>query len=447
MSAAVYCSRVIPVVRALILRFPFAISALDRVGLSLFNFFLNLCLVRVLSATDFGLVSLWMTITLLALDVQQALVKSPLSVHLPGVTDVIAARRLGAALASVNLATIVGAAALFGIANALAEVEGTHGGWLLGIALPVFVATGMSREYYRGLAFGRSDMALLLWIDAPYLIVTSACLVPMMLWPESFAGLATCFIAMSVGSIVSRTLLRLRRGTQHPGLFRPGWFASYRAILGDVWWALVGVCAGHVQSRSYLYVATSLAGLAATASLNVVGLLFRPLLLMSNSWGSSALPKLAMLLARGDIAGFDRTIGRALIFTATGTALWVCLLSLAWDAIAHLVLAGKYPDAHILLVPCAVAFAFWVVENIVSVGLIAAREFKFLAYVAVVCGVVSVAATALMIWCLGYVGAMWGNAIGYAVACAMETVQLRKVQRRLRDNVATPAAAASALPN
>src|SRR5260370_30623904 len=90
----------------LIARFPYAVSALDRMGLSLFSFVLSLCLLRLLSATEFGIVSLCMTLALFALDLQSALVNTPLNVHVPGASDEAAARLLEGAAASVNVAVI-----------------------------------------------------------------------------------------------------------------------------------------------------------------------------------------------------------------------------------------------------------------------------------------------------------------------------------------------------
>src|SRR5260370_15576183 len=90
----------------LIARFRYAVSALDRMGLSLFSFVLTLCLLRLLSATEFGIVTLWMTLALFALDLQSALVNTPLNVHVPGAPDEATARQLEGAAASVNVAVI-----------------------------------------------------------------------------------------------------------------------------------------------------------------------------------------------------------------------------------------------------------------------------------------------------------------------------------------------------
>jgi hypothetical protein len=79
---------------------------------------------------------------------------------------------------------------------------------------------------------------------------------------------------------------RPRRHGAERRLFRDGWVKTYRRISGEVAWSLVGVVANHVQSRSYVYIATSLAGMASLAAINAVGVLFRPVSVWSTPGAS-----------------------------------------------------------------------------------------------------------------------------------------------------------------
>src|SRR5689334_14047363 len=87
-------------------RYRYGVAALDQIALSVFGFALNLVLVRALSATDYGIVSLWMAMALLAVSVQNALVSAPLNIHVNAAPDPVSARRLTASLVVVNLLTI-----------------------------------------------------------------------------------------------------------------------------------------------------------------------------------------------------------------------------------------------------------------------------------------------------------------------------------------------------
>lgn len=412
-------------------RYRYAAAALDQMALSVFGFALNLVLLRTLSATDYGIVSLWMTMSLFAVSVQSALVLGPLNIYPPAAAEPAESRRLTGALASVNLIAVLAAAGLAGLVNLVAQGEWAAHDALTAIAVPLFVAAGMYREYHRSTAFSRRDMALLLRVDGPYLAVTAICLGAMVLWPRRFADLATAFLAMTVGCLVSQVCVRRRgRDRAEPGLFGKGWLASYRRIGGEVAWSLVGVVANHAENRSYVYIATSLAGIASLAAINAVGILFRPVSVLVNAWGQSALPQLAAALANGRGDEFARMLGRALAATAIASLALGIALWFAWPAIARTLLAGKYPDGIFLLWPWAAASAASVLRYIGSTGLMAAREFRFLAAAQTACGAIAAAATAAFILWQGYTAAMWGIALGNAACFGWGMLRLRRVCRQ-----------------
>jgi O-antigen/teichoic acid export membrane protein len=415
---------------AIFARYRYAVAAFDQVSLSIFAFALNLCLLRVLSTTDYGIVSLWTTMSLLVVSAQGALVIGPLNIHLPGAEDPAAARRLESALASVNLVTVLATAGIVGIVNFAANAEWAAPDRLTEIAVPLFVAAGMYRAYHRSIAFSRNDMAMLLWVDGPYVAVTSACLAAIILWPQRFADLAAAFLAMTIGCLVSQFCVQVRGEGGKRRLFQGGWIATYRRISGDVAWSLGGVVANHIQSRSYVYIATSLAGMASLAAINAIGVLFRPVSVLVNAWGLSALPQLSAALANGRIAEFDRLLTRALAATAAASIAIGVVLWLAWPPIEHYLLADKYSDGALLLLPWAAASGASLLRFVGSTALMAAREFKFLATAQTVCGVLAAAATAGLILWQGYTGAMWGVAIGNGACFAWELLRLGRVRRR-----------------
>jgi O-antigen/teichoic acid export membrane protein len=199
---------------------------------------------------------------------------------------------------------------------------------------------------------------------------------------------------------------------------------------------LVGVVANHAENRSYVYIATSLAGMTSLATINAVGLLFRPVSVLVAAWGQSSLPHLAAALTDGRRDEFDRVLGRALMATALGSAAIGLVLWCAWAPIERYVFAGKYPDGLLLLWPWAAASAASVLRYVGSTGLMAAREFRFLAKAQTVCGVLAAAATAGFILWQGYAGAMWGIAIGNGVCFGWEMLRLQRV----RQSAGAPAA-------
>jgi O-antigen/teichoic acid export membrane protein len=414
---------------AVFARYRYAVAALDQMALSVFGFALNICLLRTLTAADYGIVSLWMTMALFAVSVQAALVNGPLNIYLPGAGEPEAARRLESALATMNLLAVLATAAIAGIVNFAADAEWAAHDTLTAVAIPLFVAAGMYREYYRSTAFSRHDMPMLLWVDGPYLAVTGTCLGAMVIWPHHFADLAAAFLAMTIGCLVSQVCVRLRGDGAEHRLFRDGWVATYRRISGEVAWSLVGVIANHAENRSYVYIATSLAGVASLAVINAIGLLFRPVSVLVSAWGQSALPHLSAALASGRTDEFDRVIGRALAATAIASVGVGVVLWLAWGPIDRYLFVGKYSDGILLLWPWAAASGASVLRYVGSTGLMAARDFRFLAKVQTLCGVLAAAATAGFILWQGYTAAMWGIAIGNGVCFVWEVVRLRGVHR------------------
>jgi O-antigen/teichoic acid export membrane protein len=407
----------------------YAVPALDQVSLSLFNLGLNLVLVRLLTATDFGVVSLWMAVSLLAVGVQNALVNGPLLIYLPAAPDAAAARRLEAAIAGVNLLAIVATACAVAAVGLVADAEWAPPGVAAAIVIPLFVAAGMYREYYRTIAFSRHDMAMLLWTDLPYIGATALCLAAMIAWPDHLAGLAGALLAMSAGCAFSQSCLHMRRRFRFPPPFRRGALTAYRGIVREVAWSLVGVLANHVETRCYAYIATCLVGLAALAAINVVGLLFRPVTVLMGAWSRAALPKFARLLSRGEVVAFERMLMQALAVAAIGSVALYLALLLAWPPIERLLLAGKYPDAAVLLLPWAAASGVSLLRYVSGIALQAAREFKFLAYAQTVCGALSAAATVAVILWWGYEATMWGIAIGNAACLLWQLLRLRRVHR------------------
>jgi len=420
-------------------RFRYGISALDQIALSVFGFGLNLVLVRALTATDYGIVSLWMAIGLLAMSVQNALVGAPLNVHVQGAPDAASGRRLGEALAVVNLLAISLVTGAVVLVDSCSDAQWASRDFATAVAIPLYIAAGMYRAYYRNLAFSRRDMVMVLWIDGPYLVVTTLCLALMLLWPDRFAGLVAAFLAMSVGCVISQLFLtgRFRGPLLRP--FQRGWLAEYRPICRDTGWALVGAITTHLQGRSYLYVAVNLVGLAGMATINVVGILFRPVRLMVAAWGRTALPELAAHLAAGRIDAADRIVMRAFAITAVGSALWSGLLWLGWGLVERHFLVGHYPDAWQLVLPWAIAATLDGMGATLSTALQAAREFRYLAYAALVGAPLTIAATAGAVLWLGYTSTMYGVALGYLVILGMLMARYCLVRRRVAAGRGLPA--------
>jgi O-antigen/teichoic acid export membrane protein len=412
-------------------RYRYAVAAGDQVGLSLFNFALNFCLLRALSPGEFGTVTLWMAVSLLAITVQGALVNLPLSVQVAAAADSAAARRLEEALATVNLIVIVAVGVAVGGSSMLVEAEWAAETPLSAVAITLFVVTALYREYYRAIAFGRRDMILLLVVDGPYLLVTGGCIAAMLIWPQRLAGLTTAFFALSLGGAFSQLCIRWLLPARAARPFPPGWLKTYRSIAGDVMWLVLGGVATDLQSRGYVYVTTSLVGVAPLGAINAVGTLFRPARILMSAWGKSALPHLARLVADGRVAAFDRALATALGVAAAGSVAVYIALWVGWELIDRYLFVGKYPDAVLLLAPWALASGLNVIDYIIGVALQAAREFKYLAQTALLAAPTTAITTVGAVWSHGYTWTMFGVAIGTAAVVVLQGSRLHVIRRRM----------------
>jgi hypothetical protein len=83
-----------------------------------------------------------------------------------------------------------------------------------------------------------------------------------------------------------------------------------------------------------------------------------------------------------------------------------------------------------LLWPWAAASGASVLRYVGGIGLMAAREFRFLATAQTVCGALAAAATVGLILWDGSSGAMWGIALGNGACFVWEMARLRGVLRR-----------------
>ena len=414
-------------------RFRSAIVTGDQMAVSLFNFASNLALIRILTPAEMGEFSLWSAVALLAVGVQNAAVGMPLNVYVPAKRGSAEGERLERSVSAVNWLLSVAIILLIVGVNVSVEAEWVPHGLALSVAVPVFIAVNLAREYYRSIAFGRGDMLLLLLADGPFLVLTALCVLALLAGALPGQRLFGAFAAIGVGWAGSQLLLSFQRPRRRE-LFGAGWITPYRTIGKEIGWSLAGVFATNAVTRSYVYLATALAGFSALAAINAMGVLFRPVGVLMTAWGRLALPRMSVALAQGRASEFGRSLAIALAVAAAGSLVWTLVLWSGWSLIARYLLAGKYPDARAMLVPWAATSIVTVLEYIVGVALNAAREFRFLAWIQVYGGVVTIATTAALILSQGYLYTMYGTAIGGLVCLVAGLIRLRAVYRRLSAN-------------
>lgn len=412
---------------ALLLRFRYMASAADQIALSLFNFALQLGLIRALTMKEYGTVAFWIAVSGLAISIQNAVANTPLSVYLHSAPSAPAARLLESGIATVNVLAVAVLAMGAAMLNGMADGEWAIHTLAAGAAIPLYVAVSLQREFFRSRSFSRRDMVLLILLDAPFIAVSGAGVVVMLFWPERFSGLLPAFLVLSAGCAAGNLCARLSLRAPSPPLFAKGWRAAYAAILSEVSWSFLGVLAVYVQTRSYVYLVTGLAGLEILAVTNAVGMLYRPVTLFMSAWERSARPDLASLLSSGRKTAAVRALAKPAAFAVLASCAWFGALLFLWPLIDHYVFAGKFPAAHQQLLPWFVAQAILQLRFILGVALQAARQFRYLTYAYCVGGAATAAATAAILLQFDPSWVMLGTAVGEAVGLALLVAKLRVV--------------------
>ena len=358
------------------------LSIADQGIVSTFNFALNLYLVRVAAPDDFGLFAIVNAASLFAAMVQNAIVNTPLSVHLPAAHDPGEKGLLLRAFSAVNFAL---AACVLLIGAAILS-------WRLGAAaLPVagcacfYLCSQFVREFHRAQLAVEGRLAALLLSDAASAALSAAALAVLhrLDWPLLSAD-PQWRIAPSVFLVVGLAGAL----TAAPWIAASFKVPSYRRLPGEtaqvlkgqlheIRWSLLGVVTTEIQNRGYLYIAAAVFGPATVALLQAGRILYGPLNLLSAAWARVARPQFAALIARDDASGFRRALARAFRAFTAFNLLFLGALWLAWPLLSPLVFAGKYGD------DIAVIVALWGAANLVSqaraclgIGAQALRRFR-----------------------------------------------------------------------
>lgn len=369
-----------------------ALSVTDQAVVSAFNFALNLFLVRFASPVEFGVFAIVYAASLFTAMIQNAVINTPLSVHLPTIADDTGKARLRRVFSAANLAS----AALLLIASTAALAV-----WLgptpIALGACVYLVAQFVREYFRSLLAVEGRLAHLLAADAACVVLSVAALgtvhwqdqlhwpvVPAALWIIGVAGtLSIVPAAFSVGRI---------------GPLR-GLVAETRRVFTEQWkeirWSLVGVVTTEIQNRGYVYIAAAVIGPAAVAQLQAGRIFFGPLNLLTSAWARVARPQLAGLLARRDADGFDMTLRRAVQAFSLFNLIFLVVLWMTWPQLSALVFDGKYEDMGIVVAAWGAANVAFQCRSCLGIGVQAMRRFRELSMATIAGASVALVLTAL----------------------------------------------------
>ena len=382
------------------------LSVADQAIVSAFNFGLNLFLIRMAAPQEFGLFAIVTAASLFSTMVQNALVNTPLSVHLPIAPDDARRTRLLRVFTAANALLTLLVVTIGGLTLALWLGSGQS---MTALSACLYLASQFVREYYRALMAVEGRLASLFRTDLACIVLAVSALAALFVLDEAQRPiLPSVFLIVGLAgtiSIVPACIASARLGSLRALI------ADMRQVFRDQWheirWSLLGVITTEIQNRGYVYIAAAVFGPAAVAQLQAGRILFGPLNLLSGAWARGARPQLAGLIGHADASGFDAMLGRAMRGFALFNLLFLAGLWMVWPLLSPLVFHGKYPDLEYLVAAWGIANIAFQCRSCLGIGVQAMRRFRELTMATIAGAAVSLVLTAAAcyagqaIWLIG----------------------------------------------
>ena len=321
---------------------PRYLSAVLSQGLvSGFHFVLNLLLVSILLAEDFGVFALTFVIAVMTNSISNALFSTPLCVFAPSARTGNE-RQHTESLLTTLMAFLLGAGLCLGLMMTFSLTSSALELRTLVAALGFTIAY-LARQYSRSVGYARFDVTAVLLGDMMY-VVTGTALFSLLLWHDIsltvFDVLTVLTIANALGVLTEMArlpspipLLSLRRALRD---YRPIWFQSR--------WALVGAVTTVLVSQAHSLIVSGLEGPAAFAPLAAGFILFGPVRVVFMTIQNVIKPEMALSIAQGQ----SRTAARQMIMVSVISVAAIVTLSvltlLGWPLLNELLYQDQYSD-------------------------------------------------------------------------------------------------------
>lgn len=404
-----------------------------QLGLSLFNFCLNIFLVRALPPQEYGIFAFALVAGQVAMYVNGALVAAPLMVHAPACEPPAARLELEARLYALN--TLIAVAA-FGIALAYAV---THyggaeagGGWVIP-AFALYVLTFMQRHLTRCAAYARQQPGIACAGDLGVVALGSLFLLAG--WGLS-GGLGVAFVlAVLAAANACMSAVEMHRLGVRPMVPSAARIRGYGSLWLETRWALLGSTTTFVQSQAHSVIVSTAAGPAAFAPLAAGQVVIAPVGIAMFALQNAMVSRLSIAVSRSDRAAI-RLITVFMTLTLLAMVVGIGVLAYAlWGFIWDALFAAKY-SAY----PMGwLVFGFWCVGLVralytaPSCLLVALREFRSLAFASVFGGGVSLVSVAVILQVAPFfwtVAGVFLGELGFLIALIVLVVgKLRTVRQ------------------
>jgi O-antigen/teichoic acid export membrane protein len=409
-----------------------------------FHFILNLVLIRLLSAYDYGVFAIIFILGGIALTYGNALVSVPATVHIPRLKSAGAVNFQDVVLGSVALAICGGIAVI--AAAGLWLTLGSPGEALAGAA---FVGLWTLRNHLRATMFARREMATATLADLSYFVSGIVLIGALLLLERGAIQVAEVLAALAVANLLAIAVGLKGQGRRPRVSLRAGVRARYRAIWQEIAWSLVAVTTWSVQGQAQMFLVAAIVGPAAYAPIAAGIVLFRPLRTAVGALVNVIRPEFATALADRALHRVKLTIAASFAAVTLGCLAYGLLVLIAWSFLTEQIFGEKFSDASMpLIVTLAWVGALISLSYHVPLPLVqAARDFKTVAVATAIGGLAGVVAVVVLLFTASVAWSLAGVAIGEAVCWVILCIASMRIVAGLRASpAASPPRAPSVIP-
>ncbi len=324
----------------------YLVALLGQAGLSIFNFCLNILLLRSLSAHDYGSYALSFVFATLASSVNGALCCGPLIVFGTARSGSPSRFAVETLLSTINAGIV-----LFIMVLSVPVVRTFTGQTLLVcLAAASFISSYAFRTFTRTFAYARLRPPVALAGDLFNIAVASGVLLSEFYLFDRRVALSSALAALAAGNIAA-ALLETR-------MLRLGWritlrrssLRRYPPIWKQARWSLLGSTTTLMQNQAHSFLVTLVYGPTAYAPLAAGQVIVAPLRILTTAWQSVMQPEIVLAIRQHDRA----TIRRALKYSALALTCIVVALGATvawfWDPVFDLLYARKYHEDTMRLI-------------------------------------------------------------------------------------------------
>jgi len=377
---------------------PRYLSAVLSQGLvSGFHFVLNLLLVRMLSATDFGIFALTFVLAIMASSVSNALISTPLCVFAPAAKSSQERTQMESMLTTL-MALLLGVALVSGFILCMGLGKGEVDFRVLVAALG-FVIAYLARHYSRSFGYSRFDVIAVLYGDMTYVTVGVLILSGVMLLGIPITAVEV-FTALTVANLIAVMLEVGRLPT--PITLQPlrQALSQYTPVWTQAKWALIGAVTTVVVSQAHSLVVSALKSPADYAPLAAGFVLFGPVRVIFNTIQNVMKPEMSQAISQDRPQDAKRQMILASSMSFIAVAVLLLITMMAWPLLDKWLYSEQYSDSpmrQIVLIWGAITLIS-AVQNGPFAALQSLRAFRELAMSTIYGSALSLALVAILLF-------------------------------------------------